>query len=58
MFVEDIQGCNDVVFDDMDEDIVMTHVGVIMFHIIAVLFCESIVTFNTGTECFKAFIQS
>ena len=58
MFIEDIQGCDNVVLDDMDEDIVMAHVGVIMFHIIAVLLCESLVTFNTGTECFKAFLQS
>jgi len=58
MFVEDIQGCNDVMFNNMDEDIVMAHVGVIMFHIIAVLFCEPIVTFNTDTECFKTLVQS
>jgi len=57
MFAEDIQGCDDVVFNDMNEDIVMTHASVIVLHIIAILFCESIVTFNTGTEWFKTFVE-
>ena len=58
MFIEDIQGCDNVVLDDMNEDIVMSHVSVIVLHIVAVLFGQPIVTFNSGAEWLKTFVES
>ena len=58
MLEEDIQGRDDVVLDDMNEDVVVTHVGVIVLHIIAVLFGKPVVAFNSGAEYFKTFVES
>ena len=58
MFVEDVESSDDVVFDDMNEHVVVAHVSVIVLHVIAVLFGQPIVAFDSGAECFKTFIQS
>ena len=36
MFVENVKGCDDVMLDDMNKDIVVTYVGIVVLHIIAV----------------------
>ena len=36
MFVEDVESSDDVVFDDINEHVVMAHVIVIVLHVIAV----------------------
>ena len=58
MLKEDIESSDDVVFDDMNEHVVMAQVSVIVLHVIAVLFGQSIVSFNSGAEYFKTLIQS
>ncbi|MBA7686051.1 hypothetical protein ES703_94487 [subsurface metagenome] len=56
MLGEDIQGRDNVVFDDMNEDVIVTHICVIVPHIIAVLFRQPVVAFNSGAEYFKTFL--
>ena len=36
VLVKDIQGCDYGMFDDMNEDIIVSHVGVISFHMVSV----------------------
>ncbi|UCB46081.1 MAG: hypothetical protein JSV25_01265 [Spirochaetota bacterium] len=56
MFVKDIYCCDDIVFDDMNEDIIVTYVSIIVLHIVAVLFYKSIATVNSGVEWLKMFV--
>jgi len=50
VFVNDVYGCHYIMFDDMYEDIVVSHVGIVSFHMISVLLGEAIVAFYTGAK--------
>ena len=50
MLAEYIQGRHDVMLDDMDQDVVIAHVGVVDLHVVPVLLGETIVPFNACTE--------
>lgn len=50
MFIEDVQACEGIVFDDINEEIVIVYVSIIELHAVAVLLDKSIVMFNSGAE--------
>ena len=52
MFIDDVQGSNYIVFDDMYKDIVMSHVGVVGFHVVSVFLGQSVISFDSGAEFF------
>ena len=57
MLKDDIQSQNDVMFNDMNEHIIMTHVSVAGFHPVAVFLRQAIVTFNTGMKGFESLVD-
>jgi len=57
MFIDDIQGRNHVMFDHVNEDIVVAHIGIIGFHIVSILLGETVVAFDTGTQFFQSLLE-
>jgi hypothetical protein len=57
MFVEDVKGRNNVMLDHVDEDIVMTHVGIVGFHMVPILLGQAVITLYTGTEFLEPFVE-
>jgi len=52
VLIKDIQGCDYIMLDDMNKDIVVSHVGVIGFHMVSVFFGQPVISFDAGAELF------
>ncbi len=50
MQVKDIQGCDYVMLDDMNEDIIVSHVGIIGFHMVSVFLGQSVISFDASPQ--------
>jgi len=44
-------------FDDMNKDIVVSHVGMVSFHMVSVLLGQSIVSFDSGAKFLQPFVD-
>ncbi len=53
VFVKDIQGCDYVMFNYMKEDIVLSLIGIVDFHMVSVLLGQSVVSFDPGRSYFN-----
>ena len=57
MLMEDVQGGDYVMLDDVNEHVGVAHVCVVVFHIVAILLGQTVVTLDTCAEFFKSFVE-
>lgn len=52
MFVNDIQGSNHIMLNDMNKDIVLAHVSIIGFHMASIFLGQTVISLDSGAELF------
>lgn len=54
---DDILGQCDIVFYDMDENVIKAHIGIGIYHSITIFFDQAVIPFDGRSKGFKLLIQ-